>query len=135
VSSAEARRRASRALSKSGTVTLELALAGVPTVVAHRVPTLTWWVGRWMVGGIHHLALPNILLDRQEGCKVGAAAPIPEYLQHFDAATLVAALRSVSPPPSDRLRRLLAPPDARSVAERAAAAIVERLSLPRSARR
>ncbi len=135
VSSAEALRRASRALSKSGTVTLELALAGVPTVVAHRVPPLTWWVGRLLVRGIRHLALPNILLDRQESCQAGPGAPVPEYLQHLEAAELVAALRSVSPPPSDRLRQLLAPPDDRSVAERAVEAIVERLSLSRSARR
>ena len=135
VSSAEAQRRAGRALSKSGTVTLELALAGVPTVVAHRVPPLTWWVGKLLVRGIRHLALPNILLDRAHAQPTGPQAPIPEYLQHFEPATLVRALRAVSPPPSDRLRQLLAPPDSRSVAERAAVAIVERLSLRRSARR
>lgn len=135
VSSAEAQRRAGRALSKSGTVTLELALAGVPTVVAHRVPWLTWWVGKLLVRGIRHLALPNILLNREAALPSGPLAPIPEYLQHFEPDTLVRALRAVSPPPSDRLRQLLAPPDARSVAERAAVAIVERLSQRQNTRR
>ena len=51
-------KRAQAALSKSGTVTLELALMGVPIVVAHRVHPLTYWVGRLMVRGIFTLPCP-----------------------------------------------------------------------------
>lgn len=89
---------AERAISKSGTVTLELALAGVPTIVAHRVHPLTWAVGRMLVRGIRHLALPNILLGREA---------IPEFLQRLDEAKLRSALAASPIPPAGELARLL----------------------------
>lgn len=116
---------AEKALSKSGTSTLELALAGIPTVVAHRVHPLTWLVGRWLVRGVRHLALPNVLFERMEAIGTGPDSPIPEYLQHFSAADLSAALSRLSPPPSEKLRAFLTVPnDPRTVAERAADAIL-----------
>jgi lipid-A-disaccharide synthase len=48
------------ALAKSGTVSLELALAGVPQIVAYRVAAFTaWLVRRWI--SIPYVSLPNIL--------------------------------------------------------------------------
>ncbi len=67
------------ALTKSGTVTLELAVMGVPMVVAHRVHPLTWWLGRRLVRGVNHLALPNILADREV---------VPEFVQDFTPEAL-----------------------------------------------
>ena len=118
--------QADYALSKSGTVTLELALAGIPTLVAHRVHPLTWFLGRLLVRGVRHLALPNVLLDRHHPQATGPQAPIPEYLQHFDAPLLLQALaRGPSPPPTDFLRTLLSPPpDGLTVAQRAATAVL-----------
>ncbi len=89
---------AERAICKSGTITLELALAGVPYIVAHRVHPITWAVGRALVRGVRHLALPNILLHRQV---------VPEFLQFFDAAALRRALPAAPVPPTAELRTLL----------------------------
>lgn len=119
--SEEALARASLALTKSGTTTLELALAGVPFVVAHRVPLLTYLVGRLLVRGVRHLALPNILLGREA---------VREYVQFFTPGTLSTALRDATPPPSQELRTLLGEP---GVAARAADAVWEVLGGPPAA--
>lgn len=71
------------ALSKSGTVTLELAARGVPLVVAHRVHPLTHWLARRLVTGVEHIALPNLL---------DPAHPVPEHVQQLDPAALCRAL-------------------------------------------
>lgn len=59
------------ALAASGTVTLELALAGVPMVVAYRVNALTAWLGRRLIR-IPYVSLVNVVLGRKA---------VPEYLQ------------------------------------------------------
>ena len=51
-------------LSKSGTVTLELAHMGVPMVVAHDASFLTRAVGRLLIQHVSHIALPNVLCRR-----------------------------------------------------------------------
>jgi lipid-A-disaccharide synthase len=67
-------RIARAALAKSGTVTLELALAGVPMVTAYKVATIEYLaVGRAIMKRISSIILPNLLL----GEKV-----VPELLQH-----------------------------------------------------
>jgi lipid-A-disaccharide synthase len=65
-------RIARAALTKSGTVTLELALAGVPTVAAYRVSTIEAVVARLMLQ-VETVILANLVL----GEKV-----VPEFLQH-----------------------------------------------------
>ncbi len=116
---AEALGRADRALTKSGTSTLEIALAGIPMVVAHRVHPLTYWLGRCLVRGVKHLALPNILLGREA---------VREYVQYFTVEDLVRILKEADPPPTDALRVLLGAP---GVADRAADAAWELLNRPR----
>lgn len=65
VTSAEETLAAARAgLTKSGTVTLQLALAGVPMVVAHRMNPLTYRVARWLVR-VDHVALVNLIAGRR----------------------------------------------------------------------
>lgn len=59
------------ALTKSGTVTLQLALAGVPMVVAHQVNPLTFRLARWLVR-VDHVALANLVAGRRL---------VPELLQ------------------------------------------------------
>lgn len=56
--------RATTALTKSGTITLQLALAGVPMVVAHRVNPLTYAIARWLVT-VDHVALVNLVVGRR----------------------------------------------------------------------
>ncbi|MDP2313719.1 MAG: lipid-A-disaccharide synthase [Pseudomonadota bacterium] len=112
---AEALARADRALTKSGTSTLELAVAGIPMVIAHRVHPLTYLLGRLLVRGVRHLGLPNILLGREA---------VREHVQHFTPEQLTRDLNEVEPPPVDELRAILGPP---GVAERAADAAWELL--------
>ena len=74
------------ALTKSGTITLELAVMGIPQVVAHRVHPVTYWVGRMVVTGVQHIALPNILAGREV---------VPEFVQRFTPSGLADALLSL----------------------------------------
>lgn len=70
----EALLAADAALVASGTITLEAALCGTPSVVAYRMAPLSyWWLKRLVK--VQHVALPNLLLERRL---------FPEFLQ--DAA-------------------------------------------------
>ena len=61
------------ALVSSGTMSLSVALAGIPGAVVYRANPLTWIVGRRLIAGrIDDLGIANILLKRQAW---------PEYLQ------------------------------------------------------
>ena len=72
-----AARRVGAALSKSGSVTLELALAGVPHLMAFRIDRITEWLGRRFLRlserDFPHMALPNFILGREL---------VPEFKQH-----------------------------------------------------
>ena len=70
-------------LTKSGTITLELAVMGIPQVVAHQVHPLTHRLGRMLVQGIDHIAMPNILAKKQV---------VPEYIQVLDPDVLAQAI-------------------------------------------
>lgn len=59
------------ALAASGTVTLETALMGLPTVLVYRVAPLTYWLGKHLVQ-LDFIGLPNIIAGREV---------IPELLQ------------------------------------------------------
>ncbi len=80
---------ASAALSKSGTSTLELALAGVPMVVAYRANPITMWIVR-RVALVQYASLLNLLSGREI---------VPELLQN-DATPekLAAALEIILTP-------------------------------------
>ena len=69
------------ALNASGTVTLELALAKVPTVVADKLSPLTTWVGRRMVK-VRYVTVVNLILGREL---------LPEYVQERCTPPLLAA--------------------------------------------
>jgi len=62
---------AAAALTVSGTATMELAVAGVPMVVAYRVSAMTEFLARRMIA-VPHVAMPNLILGR---------AAVPELLQ------------------------------------------------------
>ena len=59
------------AMAKSGTVTLELALANVPLVVAYRVSPATAFIVRRLIS-VKHASLVNLLTEREV---------VPEFLQ------------------------------------------------------
>ena len=60
------------AVAASGTVTLEAALMGLPSVIIYRVKPSTYWLVR-MVADIKHIGLPNIVTGRRI---------MPELIQH-----------------------------------------------------
>jgi lipid-A-disaccharide synthase len=79
-------RRARAALAASGTVTLELALAGVPHVAAYRIPLAEGLIAR-MVLKVQTVILPNLVLGEMV---------VPEFLQTAcTPANLAAALADI----------------------------------------
>jgi lipid-A-disaccharide synthase len=102
---------ADAALAKSGTTTLEAALADVPMVVAYKVHPVTWHMFQ-RLRTVEWVSLVNLVAEREV---------VPEMLQDRAEAGQLA----------DALRPLLDPDDPRTVAQRAGLALVrERLGAP-----
>ena len=102
---------ADAALAKSGTTTLEAALADVPMVVAYKVHPLTWLMFQ-RVRTVEWVSLVNLVAEREI---------VPELLQDRAEAGALA----------DALRPLLDPDDSRTVAQREGLALVRaRLGQP-----
>ena len=78
-------RHARAAIVKSGTTTLEAAIAEVPFVVAYKTHPLTYWLAERLVE-VDHIALANL---------VAGARVVPELLQ--DAATPAALAAAIGP--------------------------------------
>lgn len=57
----EALSTASVAVVASGTATLETALAAVPFVVVYRLSNFTFRLGKLLVRGVNHIAMPNLI--------------------------------------------------------------------------
>ena len=119
--------RATVALASTGTVTLECAWFGVPTVALYRTSALTYAIGRRIVT-VPFLAMPNLLAGE---------AVMPEFVQ--DAATpdaLAGAVRSLLESPErraaqqTRLREIVATLGSPGAAGRAAGAILGLVGLP-----
>ena len=62
---------ADAALAASGTVALELSVAGLPSVIAYQVSPLTAWIVRRMTY-VQYISLPNLILDKPL---------LPEFIQ------------------------------------------------------
>ena len=121
-------RRCEMLIAASGTVTLESAIAGTPTLITYKVSPLSFAVGKALVK-VPFIGLPNLVLGQ----------PVfPELLQKdCDAVPLAdAALRWLLPPPGttplqdvrarlDEVRRRLGEPGA---ADRAAGVILDDLA-------
>ncbi len=108
----QAMRSCRAVLAASGTVTLELALLGVPAVVAYRTHPLTHAIGRRLVS-VAHISLVNLIANR---------TVVPEYIQEEATPEVLAAhLHALLFPGPERerqlrgfqeVRRLLGPPGA-----------------------
>ena len=61
----EAIASADLAITKSGTVNLEVALLNIPQVVIYRINPITAWIGRRLGFSIPLMSPPNLILDRQ----------------------------------------------------------------------
>jgi lipid-A-disaccharide synthase len=102
---------ADAALAKSGTTTLEAALAGTPMVVAYKVHPLSWAVFQ-RVRTVRWVSLVNLVADQEV---------VPELLQD----------RASAPGLVTQLRPLLKPNDPRTIAQKQGLAVVrERLGHP-----
>ena len=90
-------RIARAALAKSGTVTLELALAGVPMVTAYRVGAAEAFILRRAIK-VQSVILANLVVGREV---------VPEFLQeNCTAENLVRALRQVMAATPERARQV-----------------------------
>ncbi len=76
-------KNATAALLKSGTVTLEAAIAGVPGVICYKLSSVSYAVGRLLIKGIDSMGLPNIIMGRNI---------YPEFIQHLDPQTIANSL-------------------------------------------
>jgi lipid-A-disaccharide synthase len=117
-------RRAHAALAASGTVTLELGLAGIPMVVAYRVDPIARFLKRFL--SVHSIVLTNLILGENA---------VPEFLDG-DAAPGVLARetlallsdtekRRAQVTALDRMSALTAPPDGLRPSDKAAEIIIE----------
>jgi lipid-A-disaccharide synthase len=68
-------------MTTSGTASLEIALLGVPMVIAYKLSPLTYWLGRWLVK-TPYIGLPNIMLGK---------LAVKELIQHEASAENLAA--------------------------------------------
>ena len=92
-------RTARAALAKSGTTTLELALAGVPTVAAYKVSAAEAWIARRLIR-VPSVILANLVLDEPV---------VPEFLQEeCTVERLTSALLPLIGNTPQRLRQLTA---------------------------
>jgi lipid-A-disaccharide synthase len=118
----EALSEATLAIASTGTVTLECAYFGVPTVALYKTSPWTYWIARQLVT-VDYLSMPNILANE----------PLfPEFIQHeATAANLAgAALRLLASPErraeiQSKLARLIPALGGPGAAQRAAAAILQ----------
>ena len=94
-------RAAHAALCKSGTTTLEAAVAGCPLVVAYRTNALTYAIARRVVK-IPHIGLVNVVAGRQVAREFVQEALVPATV----ADTLAPLLRDGSPERAESLAGL-----------------------------
>lgn len=111
------------AMAKSGTGTLELALAGVPMVVAYRISPTSAFIVRRMGVAVEHASLVNLLLGRQvvpeflqedctganiaEGVDALLSSAPARAAQQKDFAAVANALGSRTPSPSERAAKVV----------------------------
>lgn len=79
----------------SGTATLEACLMRCPTVLVYIASRVTYWIGRWLIKGVKHLGLANIIAGREV---------MPELIQDAFTPQRLA----------DQLQRYLTDTDARA---------------------
>ena len=75
------------AIATSGTVTLEAALCGLPTVIVYRTSPLTAWIALRLLR-IAHIGLPNIVANKRIFPELLQEKVTPENMAHEAAALL-----------------------------------------------
>ncbi len=119
-------------LATSGTVSLELALLGVPHVVAYRTSTATYALARFLVD-VEHIALPNLIAGRRlvpefvQGAATPAALADPVLTWLADPAAAQAVRQGLA-----EVAAAVGPPGAGSRAARSALAALGLTGRPTS---
>jgi lipid-A-disaccharide synthase len=108
-------RRATLAITASGTATMECAFFGCPMIVIYRVNWLTYLVGRMLVT-VNWLAMPNVIAGR---------AIVPEFIQHKACPCRIATTA----------KELLNDEAKRAVMQRELASVISTLGGPGAAER
>lgn len=118
-------RPASAVLMSSGTMSLSVAMSGIPGAIAYRLNTMSYWLGRMLIKNIRYIGISNILLDR---------ALHPEFIQGASSAKNLAAeiLRATTVEAANEaaagaqeLRKLLNPESGATAAEWLSRALIE----------
>ena len=73
---------AALAITASGTVTLEAALAGTPMIIVYKVSPLSYWLGKRLIR-VKHIGMANLVAKRPV---------VPELIQHEASAERIARL-------------------------------------------
>jgi lipid-A-disaccharide synthase len=117
-------RRAHAALAASGTVTLELGLAGVPMVVAYRVEPIVRLLKPLL--SVHSIVLANLVLGENAVPEFLDEAGTPDVLARETLALLSdSEKRRAQARALDRMLELTALPDGAHPSDKAAAIVVE----------
>jgi len=88
--------RLTMAVAVSGTVTLQAALAGTPTVIIYRVSSLSYWTGRLLVR-VPYIGLANLIAGRRV---------MPELIQKEAEAARIAATAAAMLGSPSRLEKM-----------------------------
>ena len=82
-------RRCKKAITASGTITLELALMGIPMVIVYQLSTITYFIMKRLVK-LKYIGLVNLIL----GDNLGDEAVVKEYIQpkYHDQVEIMAEL-------------------------------------------
>ncbi len=107
---------ASAVLMSSGTMSLSVALSGIPGAIAYRLHPMSYWMGRYLVK-VPYIGIANLLLQRplhQEYIQ-GAATPKNLAREMIQARTAAAAKQAAES--AKELRRLLQPEGNANAAE------------------
>jgi lipid-A-disaccharide synthase len=117
-------RRAHAALAASGTVTLELGLAGVPMVVAYRVDPVAGYLKRFL--SVHSIVLANLVLGENAVPEFLDEAGSPEVLARETLALLSdTKARRAQVSALQRVRERMALPDGINPSDKAARIVIE----------
>lgn len=116
------------ALTKSGTVNLEIALMNVPQVVIYRVNPLTAWVARqWLKFSIPFMSPPNLVLMEPVVPELLQEAATPEAIVHHALPLLGGDRRQKMLADYQRVRQAMGEG---GVCDRAAQAILDLITRP-----
>jgi lipid-A-disaccharide synthase len=92
-------RAADAALCKSGTTTLEAAVAGCPLIIGYRAASVDYFIAT-QVATVTDIGMPNIIAGRRI---------VPEYVQdELDARRMAPVLSELLDPTSGRRREMIA---------------------------